>query len=217
MIMVPKPEEVFVHRRTGELRAIPTIANPADENALELALTFKDSGGAEVVAISLGKESAEIILRKALASGCDHAYHLFDSTFANSDSFAIARIIGAALKKIEPDLVICGSEALNGGQTGPRIAEELNITQIIEVNEVLHEQRKVKRVREGKEEMLDLQTPALFTVRLGVNTPRTPKAVQIMKAHKKGVLTKWGLGDLGLDASLVGEEGSSTYVVEMFE
>jgi len=217
MVMVPKLDEVFVHRRTGELRATPAIVNPADENALELALTLKDSRSAEVVAVSLGDESTERILRKAVASGCDHAYHLFDSRFANSDPLATARIFGAALKKIGPDIVVCGSEAMNGGQTGPRIAECLNIPHFIDVTGIVDNTPKAKRVRDGKEEVLEVKVPALITVCAGVNTPRTPKAVQIMKAHSRDVLTRWGLDDLVLDVSHVGERGSCTKVVEVFE
>lgn len=218
IVLVPEFEKTFVHRTTGELRAVPAILNPADENALELALTIKDEKEAEVVAISCGGNSFETILRKAIAMGCDHAYHLMDSRFGNSDPLAMAGILGEALKRIEPDLVLCGAEAVSGGQTGPRVAEYLGVPHFIEVTDVqVGEPLRVKRTREDKEEVLDLDLPALITVRAEANTPRTPKALQIMKAHGVGVLTTWGLDDLGLDASNVGEKGSSLRIVEMYE
>lgn len=216
--MIPNFKDTFVHRRTGELRAVPALVNPADENALELALSIKDSNFAEVIAISSGAEPSESILRKAIAMGCDHAYHLMDSRFENSDPLATARILGEALKRIQPDLVVCGSEAVNGGQTGPRIAEYIDVPHFIEVIEFLvDDPPSVKRKRENAEEVLELNLPALITVPAGINTPRTPKAVQIMKAHREGVLTTWGLDDLGLDTSNVGERGSSLKIVEMYE
>lgn len=218
MVMIPEFEKTFVHRTTGELRAIPAILNPADENALELALTIKDSKEAEVVGVSCSGQPNDSILRKAIAMGCDHAYHLMDSRFENSDPLAIARILGEAAKKIEPDLVLCGADAVNGGQTGPRLAEYLGMPHFIQVTDVLiGDQLKVKRARANKEEVLDLDLPALLTVLAGANTPRTPKALQIMKAHGEGVLTTWGLDDLGLDASNVGEKASSLKIVEMYE
>ncbi|MFQ5911412.1 MAG: electron transfer flavoprotein subunit beta/FixA family protein [Thermoplasmata archaeon] len=218
LVMIPKFEDTFVHRRTGELRAVPALVNPADENALELALSIKDSDVADVVAISCGAESSGSILRKAIAMGCDHAYHLMDSRFENSDSLATARILGEALKRIEPDLVVCGSEAINGGQTGPRIAEHLGFSHVIEVIEFLAgDPPKVKRRREDAEEILELSLPALLTVPAEINVPRTPKAMQIMRAHREGVLTTWGLDDICLDASDVGENGSSLRIVETYE
>lgn len=216
MVMIPEFEKTFVHRTTGELRAVPTITNPADENALELALSIGDQN--EVVAVSCGGEESETVLRKAIASGCSHAYHLTDERFENSDPLAIARILGEALKKIEPDLTVCGSEAINGGQAGPRVAEYLDVQQAIDVTEYLSgDPPKVLRRREGSEEEIGLTLPSLVTVPAGVNTPRTPKALHIMKAHREGVLTKWGMDDLGLSESDVGELGSSLKVVEMYE
>ncbi len=218
MVMVPRNEEVFVHRATGKLKAEPTIANPADENALELALMVKDSDGAEVVAVSCGGDASEAMLRKAIALGCDHAYHLKDEKFERSDPLAIARILGEALKRIRPDLTMFGSEALNGGQTGPRVAEHIGVPHIIEVAAVdVSDPPQVKRMREGTVEVIRLGLPALLTVRAGVNVPRTPKAVQIMKAHREGVLTRWTMADLGLDESLVGEKGSGAKLLELFE
>ncbi len=218
IVMIPKFEDVFVHRTTGELRAIPAIMNPADENALELALSMKDSKGGEVVAVSCGGESSDGVLRRAIAMGCDHAYHLLDERFTGSDPLATARILGEALKKIKPDLVICGSEALNGGQTGPRVAEVLGVPHFIEaVNVTPEDPPKLKRMRDDREEELNLSVPSLVTVRRGVNSPRIPKAVQIMRAHKEGVLMRWNLEDLGIDADLVGPKGSSTKVTEMLQ
>jgi len=217
IVMVPRFEAVFVHRTTGELRATPAIMNPADENALEMAVSIKDSQGAEVVAVTCGGEQSEGILRKAVAMGCDHAYHLIDIRFANSDPLATAGIIGEALKKIKADIVFSGSEALNGGQTGPRVAEVLGYRHYIDAKRVdLGDTPKVTRTRDGKEETLHLGMPAVITVVAGSNTPRMPKAVQIMKAHREGALTRWGIQDLGLDESMVGVKGSSTRVVEMF-
>ncbi|MFQ6105967.1 MAG: electron transfer flavoprotein subunit beta/FixA family protein [Thermoplasmata archaeon] len=218
VVMIPKFEDTFVHRRTGELRAVPAMMNPADENALELALTVRDTVAGEVVAVSCGAESSETILRKAIAMGCDHAYHLADPRFEGCDPLATARILGEALRRIEPDLVVCGSEAINGGQTGPRVAEQLNIPHFIEVVGFRPGGSPgVRRIREDIEEDLEINLPALIAVSAGINAPRIPKAVQIMKAHREGVLTIWGLDDLGLKVSDVGEKGSGLKIVEMYE
>ena len=218
MTLVPRNEEVFVHRATGKLRAEPTLVNPADENALELALTLRDARGAEVVAVSCGGDANEAMLRKAIALGCEHAYHLKDERFAGSDPLATARILGEALKRIKPDVSFFGSEGPDGGQTGPRVAEYLGVPHIIEAIAVdMGEPPHVKRIREGEEETRALNLPALLAVRPGINNLRTPKAVQIIRAHREGVLTAWSMSDLGLDESQVGVRGSSTRIVELFE
>jgi hypothetical protein len=76
--------------------------------------------------------------------------------------------------------------------------------------------RVVENTHWRREETINLDLPAVVTVLAGSNTPRTPKAVQIMKAHREGVLTRWTPQDLGLDENSIGSKGSCSRVVEVF-
>src|SRR3989338_6834279 len=78
----------------------PPILNPADEFALELSLSIKDSQKAEVIVLSLTQMSNEKILHKALAMGADLAYLISDTELLSEDPFLKAEILSAAIKKI---------------------------------------------------------------------------------------------------------------------
>src|SRR5579875_2440729 len=86
--------------------------NHVDANAVEEALRLKgDDADTEVVVVSLGPAKAADSLRKALAMGADRAVLVTDDAAAGSDLVATSRILGAALQKEEPDLVLFGQQA----------------------------------------------------------------------------------------------------------
>ena len=66
---VPGVAEVKIDPKTNTLirKGIPSITNPMDNNATELALSIKEKHGGEVIAISMGPPQAEEVLRQALA------------------------------------------------------------------------------------------------------------------------------------------------------
>ncbi|MDD1777687.1 MAG: electron transfer flavoprotein subunit beta, partial [Candidatus Helarchaeota archaeon] len=77
---VPGISEVRIDPKTGILirEGVPSIINPVDKHALELALTIKQNTRDEVIAISMGPPQAEEALREALAMGADKAFLLTD-------------------------------------------------------------------------------------------------------------------------------------------
>ena len=87
------------------------------------------SGGSCTV-LTLGPETAEDVLREAVAWGADDGVHLCDRAFAGSDTLATARALAAALVREGPfDLVLVGRNSLDGdtGQVGPEVAELLGL------------------------------------------------------------------------------------------
>ena len=65
---VPDSDKVSIDRETNRLNraGVPSIINPFDENALEMALQLKDLHGGKVIAISMGPPQAEDALRTPL-------------------------------------------------------------------------------------------------------------------------------------------------------
>ena len=63
-------------------------------------------------------------------------------------------------------------------------------------------------------EVLEIETPAVIGIQTGINEPRYVSIMGIRKASKKEIKVA-GLSDIGLDASGVGKEGSSTVIEEM--
>lgn len=93
--------DIKIDPKTNTLKrdGVPSIMNPDDKTALEVALRLKDEYGAEIAVISMGPPQAEIMLREALAMGADEAYLMTDRAFAGSDTLATSTIIAAGIKK----------------------------------------------------------------------------------------------------------------------
>src|SRR6056297_1896118 len=81
---VPDTDKVTIDRQTNRLNraGVPSIINPFDENALELAVQLKEAHGGKVTALSMGPPQAEAALRDALAVGADEGVLLTDKKFA---------------------------------------------------------------------------------------------------------------------------------------
>ena len=86
--------------------------------------------GGRCTAFTLGPESAEEVLREAVAWGADGGVLISDPAFAGSDSLATARSLAAALTREGPfDLILAGRNSVDAdtGQVGPALAELLDL------------------------------------------------------------------------------------------
>ena len=85
--------------------------NPYDTHAIEAAMQLKESGAMvvdEVVAVTMGPDSAERALHKAVSLGADRSVHLTDDALAGSDVAATGYALSKVLEKEAPDLVLLG-------------------------------------------------------------------------------------------------------------
>ncbi len=221
---VPEIAEVKIDPETKTLirAGVPSIVNPFDEFAVEEAIKIKEKFGGEVVVITMGPPQALDAIRKCLAMGADRALHLCDRAFAGADTWATAYALAEAIKTLEPyDLIIAGKQAIDGdtAQVGPEIAEILGIPQItyaIKV-EISEDQKRISVRRETDEgyEVVECKLPALITAIKGLNEPRLPSLMAIMKARQKEVKTLTA-EELGGEQDQYGLPGSPTQVVEIF-
>ena len=93
--------------------ALPAIFNPEDLNALEMALALKDRTDASTVHIlTMGPQRAADIIRDAMFRGADGGYLLSGREFAGSDTLATSYALSCALKKIRPDIIFAGRQAI---------------------------------------------------------------------------------------------------------
>jgi electron transfer flavoprotein beta subunit len=190
-----KHERIFVNREEY-------IVNPADLNALEMALAIKDEDpGVEVIALSLGPPRVDDALREAIARGADRAVLISDPALADlkADTGGAARLMASAVERIgEVTLVICGTVALDSGagEMPGRLAEALGWPMLPEVYTI--EEVTGDVVRTSQREMtLGAEPPAVLTVPRDANQPRHIYGVRAMTAYREGVVTTWGLADLG--------------------
>lgn len=183
--------------------------NPFDACAYETALRIPDS---EVILLSMGPEKTEEMLLNLTRLGAKEAILLCDRAFAGADTLATAYTLGLAVKKLSPDLVICGRQTIDGdtGQTGPSlsVAAQLSlITNVMQIKETAH--RLVCETRAVGEQTAEY--PALITVER-IYQLRLPSI-----RSKKGTVIRWNAEDIGADKNRCGLKGSPTRVIASFQ
>jgi electron transfer flavoprotein beta subunit len=186
--------------QTGvDLANVKMSMNPFDEIAVEEALKLKEAGAAaEVVAVSIGVTQCQETLRTAMAMGADRGI-LVESN-ADIQPLAVAKLLKAVCDKEQPGLVILGKQAIDddSNQTGQMLAALLGWPQATFASKVVVANGKATVTREidGGLETVDINTPAIVTTDLRLNTPRYATLPNIMKAKKKplDVMTPESLG-----------------------
>jgi electron transfer flavoprotein beta subunit len=169
--------------------ALPAVFNPEDLNALEAALAIRDRHAGTVTVISMGLPKASDVLREALFRGADRAILITDRRAAGSDTLATSYILSCAIRRLEPDIVLCGRQAIDGdtAQVGPQIAEKLGYTLVTYLEELLDLRGSTVRVRRNLGngfEVVEAGLPVLATVLDTANTPRPQAARRLMKFKK---------------------------------
>lgn len=220
---VPESSNVRMDPETGTMlrTAVEGIINPLDLFALEAALRLREAKGGEVTVISMGPPKAELVLRDALAMGCDHAVLLSDRRFGGSDTWATAYTLALAIQKLAPyDLIICGERATDGetGQVGPGIAAYLDLplaTYVSRFVETGDRFMRLERMVEGGREIIWSSLPMVLTVLKDVGKPRLGTVRSKMQANKAEIPT-WGPDEIGAKEEWIGLKGSPTRVVKIF-
>jgi electron transfer flavoprotein beta subunit len=175
--------------KTGvELANVKMSMNPFDEIGVEEAVRLKEAGKAtEIVAVSMGPQTAQETLRTALAMGADRA--ILVQTDAELQPLAVAKLMKAVVDKEQPKMVILGKQAIDddSNQTGQMVAALLGWSQATFASKVEVEADALKVTREvdGGLETITIKLPAVVTTDLRLNEPRYASLPNIMKAKKK--------------------------------
>jgi electron transfer flavoprotein beta subunit len=224
---VPATTEVKVDPETNALirEGVESQINPFDLYALEEAVRVKERLQAEgeestVTVITQGPPQAESALREAISLGADNAVHLCDRAFGGADTWATSYALAKGLAKIEPDIVFCGMQAIDGdtGQVGPGIAVHLDYAQATYVAKIESLDKKkivVKRLVENGYETCSIKMPVVLTVVKEISEPRTPSLRGKMNA-KKAQIPVWKPADIDASEDKLGFKGSPTQVVKVF-
>ncbi len=201
---------------TLDRASVPTIINPWDEYAIEEALRIREAGGSgEIVLLCMGPENSTETIRKGLAMGADRAVLVTDPALHGSDMWATSKVLAEALRKLQFDLVLFGSQSTDagGGMVYNIVAEMLGLPAVTWINEIEVTGGKVrgKRGSDIGYDVVEAPLPAIASVTQTAHEPRYPSLPGIMKAKKKEIAVM-GLSDLGIDASQVGLSGAMTTV-----
>jgi electron transfer flavoprotein beta subunit len=218
-VLVKEVPDAAVQKRidpsTGRMdRSGEKNLNPYDTHAIEAAMQIKEGGAVqvdEIVAVTMGPETAVRALHKAVSLGADRSVHLSDDALAGSDVAATGYALAKALQRENPDLVLLGQQSDDGEcyTIGAVVAEHLgmpSLTQVIKMD-VSDDGLRCERQAEYGYDTVQVRTPAVISVGDAINEPRYPSLKAIMGAKKKP-LEKLAIGEAGIDASMVGAEGS---------
>jgi electron transfer flavoprotein beta subunit len=178
------------------------VLDPGDECGVEEGLQLKEAHGGEVVLVSMGPERARDAIRKGLSMGADRGILITDASLAGADALLTAKVLAAAIKPEQPDLVICGTESYDGstGMVPPMLAELLGFPQLTFAKKVEVDGSTVKVHRQTADgyQVVEAATPALISVTAAIAEPRYASLKGIMAARSKEI-KQMTAADLGVE------------------
>ncbi|HUR72109.1 MAG TPA: electron transfer flavoprotein subunit beta/FixA family protein [Candidatus Limnocylindrales bacterium] len=197
-------------------KGVPHELDPAAASAVEEGLRLTEKLGGTVVLVTMGTSDATIGIRNALAMGVTSAVHILDDVVAGSDTLGTAKLLAAAIKKQDYDLVICATESGDSysGIVHGQIAQLLGLPPLTFAKEITVDGGNItiKRQSESGFEIVESTLPALVACSSGINEPRYPQLKGIMAAKKKEIKV-YSAADLGLSPEQVGEKGAREKVL----
>ncbi|MGH9136991.1 MAG: electron transfer flavoprotein subunit beta/FixA family protein [Acidimicrobiales bacterium] len=215
---IPDPAEPgalnpdFTLKREGKL-----ILDESDSYGVEMALQLADSaGGGEVTLVSMAPNNETSGLRTALAMGAAKAVLVSDDALKGAGALDTAKVLAAAIKRNEFDLVLAATESTDGytGTVPEQVAELLELPSVTFAKhiELAEGKIKVQRQTEAGYDEVECPLPCVVSVTAGVVEPRYPSFKGIMAAKSKPV-DEVKVADLGLDAAIVGWAGAGQEIV----
>jgi electron transfer flavoprotein beta subunit len=240
-VLVKEVPDAAVEKRinssTGRMdRSGEKNLNPYDTHAIEAAMQVREGGVApveEIVAVTMGPESAVRALHKAVSLGADRSVHLSDPAVAGSDVAATGYALAQTLQREKPDLVLLGQQSDDGEcyTIGAVVAEHLgmpSLTQVIKMDVEVDSDSpppapsdsdspppapssgalRCERQAEYGYDTVQVKLPAVISVGDAINEPRYPSLKAIMGAKKKPLDTVTA-AEVGVDVAKVGGENSA--------
>ncbi len=220
--------------RSGRVRPewqVPRL-EPGCARALDLALELKEAasepvveydteaaseeGGGpraaaevEVVALTIGPEEGDRLLRDALARGCDEVIRVWSAECVGLHAPGKAVVLAAAARAARCDVVLAGtsSPTTASAQVGVLVAEHLHlpcVTQVVEFDATQDDAgpapgsvRAVRGLAGGFREVVEVSLPAVLTVLAGELDSTSASLPAVLGAQVASV-PLWDLAELGV-------------------
>ncbi len=201
--------QIAPDKRSVQYQGQLLTMNECDEYALEEALALKRVHGGSVAVITMGSIKTQDILYLALAKGADRAVRV---DFESQDPRIASTVLAAALKKLEFDLVLTGTQSRDtlGGQVGIAAANILGLPFAYSVVSVELADNNAVKVRKelgaGRFAEVELPLPALLCVQTGIQTLSYVPPARRMRARQQPV-SSFSVGDLGLSTEALTAQG----------
>lgn len=177
------------------------VVNPLDEIAIEEALRLRQIHGGKVTAMTAGGPQSSDILRFAMAMGADHGIWVKTSELSWHDPLRTSRILAAALKSMEYDLIIAGHRSMDDDNhlVGPCVAEMIKRPLVTGVIKTEIKGNKIICTQMTSDGRVKTETslPSLISTHRGLNEPRYTSFLGRKKAAEKEIVEK-SLEDIGM-------------------
>jgi electron transfer flavoprotein beta subunit len=199
--------------RSGKL-----ILDDSDSYGVEMGLQLASGEGDQVILVSMAPNAETSGLRTALAMGAARAILVSDEALAGSDALGTAKVLAAAIKRAEPDLVLTATESTDGytGTIPAQVAELLGLPSVTFAKKIAVEGGtvRVERQTEAGYDEVECPLPAVVSVTAGVVEPRYPSFKGIMAAKSKPV-DVLSVDDLGVGQDQVGAAGAGQEITDV--
>ena len=178
--------------------------NPFDGAALECAI---ESGAKEIIALSMAPRYALNAFQSLTRLGVKGVF-ISDPLYAGSDTQATSLVLEKAIKRINPDLIFCGRQSVDGdtAQVPPMLAQRLGFA--IKTKAIAFEKEEIA-LRNGERFVLQEKTVITFEK---IRTLRFPSIFS-----KLGQVEIWDNCVLQIPEEKCGLKGSPTRVVKSYE
>jgi len=221
---VPDPAEneirVAADGRDIERDDLVYGVNEWDNYAVEEAVRIVEEVGGTVTVVSVDDDDGEDVIYREMAMGAEEGRLLSDDAFEGSDGLGTARILAAAARKGEYDLILTGAQADDGAaQVGGMLAALLDLPYASVVNLIETDGegplRIGREIEGGNQEINEIETPCVLSIQTGINEPRYVglRGIRKVASYDIPVLDA---DALALAADSVGEAGANVRRVDYF-
>jgi electron transfer flavoprotein beta subunit len=182
---------------TEDERAISTrhlgfTISPHEECGAEEAVRLVEQHGGASTVLTLGPAEAVEQLRDMMAIGIDRGIHLVTDGGEWDPQATAAAVVEAIRAEPESfDLIIFGNESADAGnfQVAIRVAHALGLPCVTGIKAITlqGDSLRCEQEVEGGRDVYVVPTPAVVTVKEGLNLPRYPSVPGRLRAKKKPV------------------------------
>jgi electron transfer flavoprotein beta subunit len=179
------------NERAIQTRHLGFTVSPHEECGAEEAVRLIEQHGGASTVLTLGPAEAEEQLRDMMAIGIDSAIHLVTDGEEWDPQATAGAIVAAIRSAPEPfDLILFGNESADAGnyQVPIRVAHALGLPVVTGVKAIaLADDGRVRAEQEvaGGRDVYLVPTPAVVSVKEGINLPRYPSVPGRMRAKRK--------------------------------
>lgn len=184
--------------------ASEAVLDEIGERTLEVALKVLDADpDTQITVLSMGPDSIQPTLRKALAMGAADAVQITDEQLLGADLVLTAQVLAAALRRHEYDLILAGNMSTDGsaGMLPVMLAELLSLPAATSLSKISIADGVLSGTREleGATAKVSTPLPAIASITEALPDARFPNFKGIMAAKKKPIEVL-SLADLGVEA-----------------